>query len=94
MLAPEFQLVRSDGAASDAVEYVAHDIPRIDRVFGIEDIVASAYGDHIVVRYAIDLKESVADGQIEGNAPRLTVFRRAGDKWLVVAHANFGQVEK
>jgi ketosteroid isomerase-like protein len=94
LLAPEFQLVRSDGAAYDAVEYVAHDIPRIDAVLGIDDIVATAYGDHMVVRYAIDLKESVADGQIEGNAPRLTVFRRAGDEWLVVAHANFAQVEK
>lgn len=94
LLAPEFQLMRSDGAAYDAVEYVAHDIPKIDAVFGIDDIVATAYGDHMVVRYAIDLKESVADGQIEGNAPRLTVFRRAGDDWLVVAHANFARVEK
>lgn len=94
LVAPEFQLVRSDGTAYGAEEYVGSNISRVDELFGIEDIVATSYGDYLVVRYAIDLKESVADGQIEGNAPRLTVFRRQGDKWLVVAHANFAQVER
>lgn len=94
LLAPEFQLVRSDGAAYDAAEYVGHDIPKIDKVIDISELVATGHGDTIVVRYAIDLKETVAAGKIEGNAPRLTVFRRDGDQWLVVAHANFAAVEK
>ena len=35
---------------------------------------------------------AVAGGRIDGTAPRLTVFRRSGDGWLVVAHANFAPV--
>lgn len=94
ILAPEFQIVRQDGTAYNAVEYVARDIPRIESVFGIEDLVATAFGDHMVVRYALDLEETVAEGQIAGSAPRLTVFRREGDRWLLVAHANFAKVER
>jgi len=94
MLAPEFQLVRSDGAAYDVAEYLARGIPKIDAGFEISDVVATGFGDHMVVRYVLDLRETVADGRIVGSAPRLTVFRRDGDDWLVVAHANFGQVEK
>jgi ketosteroid isomerase-like protein len=94
ILAPEFQIVRSDGAAYDAAEYLAGGIPRIDALVGIDDVVATGFGDHMVVRYALNLTQTVADGRIEGTAPRLTVFRRHGDDWLVVAHANFGRVEK
>lgn len=94
LLAPEFQLVRSDGAAYDAAEYLARGIPRIDAGFEISDVVATGFGDHMVVRYDLDLRETVGGGRIVGTAPRLTVFRRDGDDWLVVAHANFGQVEK
>lgn len=33
------------------------------------------------------------DGRaVEALAPRLTVFRREGDVWLVVTHANFAQI--
>lgn len=94
MLAPEFQLVRSDGSAYDAVEYVAGGIPRIDAGIEISDVVATGFGDHMVVRYVLDLRETVGSGRIAGTAPRLTVFRRDSDDWLVVAHANFAQVEK
>jgi hypothetical protein len=31
-------------------------------------------GDHMVVRYVLDLRETVGDGRIVGTAPRLTVF--------------------
>jgi ketosteroid isomerase-like protein len=94
MLAPEFQLVRSDGAAYDAAAYLARGIPKIDAGFEISDVVATGFGDHLVVRYDLDLRETVGSGQIVGRAPRLTVFRRDGDDWLVVAHANFGQIER
>jgi len=94
MLAPEFQLVRSDGAAYDAAEYLARGIPRIDAGIEISGVVTTGFGDHMVVRYVLDLRETVGGGRIAGTAPRLTVFRRDGDDWLVVAHANFGQVEK
>ena len=94
MLAPEFQLVRSDGSAYDVGEYLARGIPKIDAGFEISDVVATGSGDLMVVRYLLNLRETVSSGRIVGAAPRLTVFRREGDDWLVVAHANFGKVEK
>jgi len=48
----------------------------------------------MVARYVLDLRETVGSGRIVGAASRLTVFHREGDDWLVVAHANFGQIEK
>jgi ketosteroid isomerase-like protein len=94
MLAPEFQLVRSDGSAYDVGEYLARGIPKIDAGFEVSDVVATGSGDLMVVRYDLDLRETVGTGRIVGRAPRLTVFRRDGDKWLVVAHANFASIEK
>ena len=66
MLAPEFQLVRSDGSAYDAAEYLARGIPGIDAGFEISDVVATGFGDHRVVRYVLDLHERVGNGRIVG----------------------------
>ena len=91
VLAPEFQIVRSDGSAYGAEEYMASGLPRIDAIFAVDDVVATGFGDHMVVRYALGVKESLEGGLIDGTAPRMTVFRRMGDTWLVVAHANFAR---
>jgi len=48
----------------------------------------------MVARYVLNLRQTAGSGRIVGAAPRLTVFRHAGDDWMVVAHANFGQIEK
>ncbi len=93
ILAPEFQIVRSNGAAYDAEAYLAGGLSRIDAIIAVDNVVATGFGDHMVVRYDIDVDETVAGGRIDGTAPRLTVFRRSGDAWLVVAHANFAPVE-
>lgn len=94
VLAPEFQIVRSNGAAYAKDAYLAGGLPKIDAVIEVDEIVATGFGDHIVVRYNLNVDEAVAGGRIEGRAPRMTVFRRSGDAWLVVAHANFGRVEQ
>jgi ketosteroid isomerase-like protein len=94
ILAPEFQLMRSDGRAYDAEEYLAGGMSMIDSVISVEDVVATGYGDYMVVRYVISLNASAEGEAMQTRAPRLTVFRRSGDGWLVVAHANFAQLEK
>lgn len=91
VLAPEFQIVRSDGTAYGAEEYLASGLPKIDTVLGVEEIVATGFGDHMIVRYGLGVKETLNGKLIDGTAPRMTVFRRQGDTWLVVAHANFAR---
>ena len=58
----------------------------------ITDLVETRDGDLMVVRYALDIGGTLDGKAIAGRAPRLTVFRKAGDAWLVVAHANFAPV--
>jgi ketosteroid isomerase-like protein len=46
-------------------------------------------GDLLVVRYWLVINQTIDGTPMAQRAPRLTVFRRDGDRWLVVAHANF-----
>jgi ketosteroid isomerase-like protein len=93
VLAPEFQIVRSDGSAHGFEGYLAGGMAKIESVPGIADLAATGYGDHMIVRYALALEGSVDGKHMEDKAPRLTVFRRKNDSWLVVAHANFAKLE-
>jgi hypothetical protein len=86
VLAPEFQIVRSDDTAYDATSYLASTLPKFDRVPEAKNPVVTGYGDYLIARYDL-----VTD---KGLAPRLTVFRKSGDAWLVVAHANFAGFEQ
>ena len=50
----------------------------------IGDIVVTGSRDLMVVRYFLD-------GQrVDHRAPRPTVFRKHGDRWILSAHSNFG----
>ncbi len=93
VLAPEFQILRADGSAHDAEGYLAGGMAKIESVPGIADLVVTGYGDHMIVRYALTLEASVDGKHMQDKAPRLTVFRRKNDSWLVVAHANFAKLE-
>jgi ketosteroid isomerase-like protein len=93
-LAPEFQILRSDGKAYDKAQYLAGGMSKIDSIISVQDVFATEHGDLMVVRYVISLKASADGGTMQRSAPRLTVFRRNGDRWLVVAHANFAQLQK
>ena len=60
----------------------------------VANLVATAHNNSLmVVRYTITLPPETTIGAeaVAPMAPRLTVFRREGDKWLVSAHANFAQ---
>jgi ketosteroid isomerase-like protein len=93
-LAPEFQIQRSDGKGYDEAEYLAGGLPKIDSIVSVQDVVATEHGNVMVVRYVLSLKATVGGKAEQRSAPRLTVFRRDGDRWLVVAHANFAQLQK
>ena len=91
VLAPEFQIARADGSAYNA-DYLASDLPKFAAMPGVSKLVATGYGDHLVVRYWLTVDAKIGDQAMEAEAPRLTVFRRTGDAWLVVAHANFASI--
>lgn len=93
-LAPEFQLLRSDGKGYDKAQYLAGGLSKIDSTISIQEAVATEHNDLVVVRYVISLKASADGRTMQRSAPRLTVLRRDGDRWLVVAHANFAHLQK
>ncbi|WP_119275151.1 nuclear transport factor 2 family protein [Taklimakanibacter deserti] len=94
VLAPEFQIVRADGSAYGAAEYLESDLPKIAGLPATENMVATGYGDLLVTRYALTFDATIDGKTVEARAPRLTVFRRSEGAWLVVAHANFAQVKQ
>ena len=50
--------------------------------------------DLLVVRYEVTIDSTRKGKTVQRHAPRLTVFRKQGDAWLVVAHANFATLAK
>lgn len=92
LLAPEFQIMRSNGSGYDRDGYVNRGVGLIKGKpdFGLENIVATRHGDIMVVRYILRIDEVINGNPIRKRAPRLTVFRAIGGHWKVVAHANFG----
>ena len=87
-LSPAFELQRADGSGSGKADYLQN-IPTVQS-FNLTDFTASRAGDVLVVRYLADAT-GVVNGKpySPGPAPRLSVFRRDGKKWQIVAHANF-----
>lgn len=95
VLAPEFQIVRSDGTAYGAREYLQSELPRFPEPPQFSTLVVTGYGDHLVARYEITSKIMLGNETELRGAPRLTVFRKGGDgTWLVVAHANMAALER
>lgn len=94
VLAPEFQIQRADGSHYDAKDYPDSVLPIIAEVPVIQDLVVSATGDSVVATYVVNVNETLDGSVVEANAPRMTVFRKEGGTWLVVAHANFAGIER
>lgn len=94
VLAPEFQIQRADGTGLDRAAYIGGGAATITEIHGIENLVVTTHDDLMVVRYLLIVAETVGGVTVDREAPRLTVFRREGDAWLVVAHANFARLEQ
>jgi hypothetical protein len=58
----------------------------------IETLVVTGYGDYLVARYVLPLGPTLGSERELADGPRLTVFRKSGQTWLVVAHANFAAI--
>ena len=93
ILAPEFQIVRSDGTAYDAEAYLQSELPRFPEPPEIGSLVVTGYGDHLVARYEITSQVTIGGEQEMRYGPRITVFRKGPDgTWLVVSHANLAAI--
>ena len=91
VLAPEFQIMRSDGSGFDARNYLTN-LPRLSGKPEILKLAVGSEGDLLVARYQLKLALKIGDKKVQSLAPRLSVFRRNGAGWLIVAHANFAQI--
>ena len=94
ILAPEFQIVRADGTAYDKAAYVASNLPRFPEAPAYDQLVVTGDGGRLVARYQITTNIDIGNEVMHRFGPRLTVFRKDGDAWLVVAHANFATIER
>lgn len=93
VLAPEFQILRSDGSGHDKASYLKS-LPRQRVRSKFSDIVATGTGDLMVLRYRIDTDQTIEGKEVKGISPRLSVFRREASQWLICAHANFAPLTK
>jgi ketosteroid isomerase-like protein len=91
VLAPEFQIMRSDGSGFDAKTYLDN-LPKFKGKPEIIDLAVGAGDALIVARYNLKLDQKIGDKPVQSLAPRLSVFRQAGGSWLIAAHANFAQI--
>lgn len=91
-LAPEFQVVRSNGAAYDKEQYLKHSIPRIEGAISFDDLVVTRNADIVVTRMRLKIQERLDGKQAESGAPQLIVFRITPHGWQVVAAANFAKL--
>ncbi len=93
MLAPEYQIMRSNGVGYNREEYLKRGVGTlsIKPVFSHQDLVVTVADKVMVVRYLLEVDETIEGVPISKRAPRLTVFRLIGDRWRVVSHSNFAR---
>jgi hypothetical protein len=94
VLAPEYQLERADGSGLDKEAYLKSELPKIASLPEFTSVTVTGTADLIVVRYYVTVSSTRRGKAVQRHAPRLTVFRKQGDSWLVVAHANFATLAK
>ena len=90
-LAPEFQILRSDGNGYTKAEYLQN-LPKQKSKSTSTDLVVTSHGDLIVIRYIIHTNQTINNKPVESIAPRLSVFRKEAGAWLIVAHSNFSKI--
>jgi ketosteroid isomerase-like protein len=93
VLAPEFQIQRANGTGHDRAGYIEGGAAQLAE-FSASDLIVTRYEDILVVRYTLVVSETIDGQPVERTAPRLTVFRYGDGRWLVVAHANFAEVQQ
>jgi hypothetical protein len=93
-LAAEFQIQREDGSGYIREGFLKSELPKIAAMPEFSDLTVTGSGDLLVARYYVTVNETIGGKPIQKRAPRLTVFRKQGNAWLAVAHANFAPLER
>ncbi len=88
VLAPEYQIMRSDGTGHDKGSYLKA-LPKHNTRSTFSEILVTGDDDRMVIRYLIETDQTVDGRVIKGVSPRLSVFRKEAGRWLISAHANF-----
>ena len=88
VLAPEYQILRSDGTGHDKESYLKS-LPKQSIRSQFSDIVATGTGDLMVLRYRIETDQTIEGKEVQKISPRLSVFRKEAGHWLICSHANF-----
>ncbi len=94
VLAPEYQIERADGSGYDKEGYLKSQLPKVKSLPDFTGVTVTGTSDLLVVRYEVTTDQTRGGKRVQRHAPRLTVFRKQGESWLVVAHANFATLEK
>jgi hypothetical protein len=88
-LAPNFQIMRSNGVADTKRSYLKKDLPVIES-FAISRVHGLLGGSTLTVRYWAKVKGTSAGATYTpGFAPRLSTFTYCSGNWQLVSHANF-----
>lgn len=95
LLAPEFQIMRSNGVGYDRNGYINRGVGTVNAGpnYSHNDLFVTIGGDVLVVRYVLQIDETIDGKPITSGAPRLTVFRKIGGAWKVSSHSNFARSE-
>jgi hypothetical protein len=91
VLAPEYQILRSDGTGYDRAGYMGS-LPKQTTHSKFSEIKATGSNDLLVIRYKIETDQTINGQAVEIISPRLSVFRKEAGQWLIVAHANFAKL--
>ena len=95
LLAPEYQIMRSNGVGYDRDGYINRGAGTVNARpnYSHDDLVVTSGDNVLVVRYMLQIDETIDGRAISRRAPRLTVFRKIDGDWKVTAHANFARTE-
>ena len=91
VLAPELQILRSDGKSDDKVSYLGA-LPKHKERPATSRLKVTGHGSVFVATYSIKTDQTIGGRPVEAISPRLSVFRKEGNRWLIAAHANFAQI--
>jgi hypothetical protein len=91
VLAPEYQILRSDGTGYVKADYLKV-LPKQKIRSKFSNIVATAAADVMVIRYTIETDQMISGKDVKGLGERLSVFRKEAGVWLISAHANFSKI--
>ena len=91
VMAPEFQILRSDGSGYDRQGYLGA-LPHVMSDPVVSKLTFTSSDNLMVARYTVESTQTVNGKPLQAIAPRLSVMRKQDGKWLMVSHANFAQI--